>query len=56
MGKCQSEDPFVCFGAGPEEHKGRKVPEQNREGGRTEKWTEQSSRQERAVDRSRGGS
>ena len=56
VGECWSEEPFVCFGENPlrprsptepEEDEGRKVSEVN---GRNQ-WTEQGSRQNRAVGR-----
>ena len=60
MGECQSEDPFVCFGTKPTQRAGtRDLPwdQKKTKEGRSQsqqKWAEQGSRQERAVNRSRG--
>ena len=60
VGECQSEDPFVCFGARPTQSacvwdllRNWKKTREGRSQSRTEKLTEQGSRQESAVNRSR---
>ena len=62
VGECQSEDPFVCFGAKPTQRacardlpqdrkrmREGKVPEQNRRRQRTEKSTEEDSQEKSGV-------